>query len=111
MKHVLLLRVLFSACAALSVVYTVPRLRAGLGKTTFDDAYMFLRYAKHWLGGVQVPDPPGRSALSGQQTNPGVQELSTPVWQRQSASAQGRIGAASTEILEPSPATIAPAAA
>jgi hypothetical protein len=52
MKTTVALRILLVVTAitalAVYVLYIIPE----LGRTTFDDAYMFLRYAKHWLAGA-----------------------------------------------------------
>lgn len=66
--------------------------------------------AKHWLGGTHVPEPPGASGLSAQQTSPGVQEARSPGRQRQPSSAQGRICAAARERPSAIPAIAASAA-
>lgn len=65
--------------------------------------------AKHWLGGTHVPDPPGASGLSAQQTRPGVHEVGSPGRQRHPSSAQGRICAEARNrpIAAPVTATIA----
>lgn len=51
MRPVLVLRALIVGFAALAAGWhlhvTLPR----LGHTTFDDAYIFIRYARHWLSG------------------------------------------------------------
>jgi hypothetical protein len=74
-----------------------PRAQVG-GQTTPSPLQ---RPPKHWLGGTQVPEPPGRSGSSAQQTRPGVQEFNTPVRQRQSSSAQGRICAPASRLSSP----------
>ncbi|MBN1782343.1 hypothetical protein JW948_14510 [bacterium] len=51
MKNKWKLRLPVSLIAALSVACFLKISWSGLGSTTFDDAYMFLRYAKHWIAG------------------------------------------------------------
>ena len=69
------------------------------------------RPPKQRLGGTHVPDPPGRSGLSAQQTRPGVHVPRTPVRQRQPSSAHGRICASARDLASPIPAIAAAAAA
>ena len=52
MKRIALLRTLIIGFAALSLFYYVKTAWPSLGRTNFDDAYIFLRYAKHWLSGA-----------------------------------------------------------
>lgn len=59
---------------------------------------------KHWLGGTQVPRPPGWSGLSAQQTSPGMQAFGVPGRQWQPSSAQGRICADALISLNPTAA-------
>jgi hypothetical protein len=52
-----------------------PQEQAG-GQTTLS---LLQSPPKHWLGGTQVPEPPGRFGSSAQQTSPGVQLSGAPV--------------------------------
>ncbi len=52
MKPVSVVRIVVAGAAAFSVLLYIGLSLPRLGATSFDDAYMFLRYAKHWLSGA-----------------------------------------------------------
>src|SRR5689334_2126848 len=51
MKHISTQNALIGAFALFSLAYYIKMTVGELGYTTFDDAYMVTRYAKHWLAG------------------------------------------------------------
>jgi len=52
MKHISALRAFTAGFAILGLAYFITTTLGELGHTSFDDAYMFTRYAKHWLAGA-----------------------------------------------------------
>lgn len=65
MKSIWVIRIINLTVAVASLALFIHTTLPNLGKTDFDDAYMFLRYAKHWLAFGEFSWNPGEGPTYG----------------------------------------------